>query len=537
MLFLGSSVPGLMLIPSSSSRHDISGPMMNWDVLLAVLSCTRPQHASFEAGIVSNRDADRTYLLALMRTCGTLYTAGIPLLLQGKVRIATGTKNFESFRDFILAEPRRADRVKWLSLAPSNPDPTMMDTSSLPVSRKEDFTAFVDFLPFLRLFRNLTRLELFSAEEVLKTGTGDGAANILKHLEALTHFRIHEASRNIEIVVRSMRCPLQFVDLHWKEEGAHLVSEAQGLFSCLLPHASTLTHICITNPSSFEVAGLFPNVHTLRVDCFSISHHPPIHDAFVTTFPSLRRLEWIGKEFFVDPLEHHLLAVLQPVDQSGAARGSPRWRLDVLTCNVRSAYISRFRYRANFWDVSQHLHPLGLITFHEVLRAVKPKFLRLKIRDYGLNAIRKEEMFPPDVQTFSHLQMKIFCTKNNDADCHDWQILVDNITSMLRHLTHVAFISLVFSYQKSTTASNSALQQCTAAEEPLYRFGLDDAAKRVAEDLPQLRWLAIAYQEGGGDLRNRSFWKPAREFMADKVRMEHVRDIDTAERDAIPFEL
>lgn len=210
-------------------------------------------------------------LLSMMRTCRTLYQAGIPHLLRiVSICISDGAGsgppvNMESFTSFISTDPiRRGLIVREITLMPSRLDVT-----------QEYYQSVQAFAQALAQLHNLTTLEVFLAEDWLNHSSISDALASLINLRALrldSHLDESDGNKSIDLLGR-ITSPLRALAL-----GFSFAAEYRNLFEILSHFAPTLVYLELDKVAlvSENEGTVYPNLKTLdlgrtHADTFCVS--------------------------------------------------------------------------------------------------------------------------------------------------------------------------------------------------------------------------------------------------------------------------
>ncbi|KAH8094447.1 hypothetical protein BXZ70DRAFT_358058 [Cristinia sonorae] len=480
---------GLYRGPVTSSRDHMP---LDWDVLMAALPFTIDHNANLNYGW----DVKRRDLLNLMKTCHTLYRAGIPYLIKqisfkGDFTLAT------SLCDFILQDPHRADNVELVYLASFNQEPHVEDDQDHAIQMDK-------FITVLRLLRNVKTLHIDGPNALKLRSRGQELIDALAALPAIREIDFRRMDEVDEKLVRSLQAPIVSASLHWYEGWP----DVPGTGTILAPHCAHLTSIELTHVPAFKPAVTFPLVHTFL--------HENIYYPFeragelVDMFPSLKRLSLLASDEHSDLDDDEEREELREENQRLLAESRHRWKnLDYFETTAWNAYVLGFSCTVTSFKLYQWLETEEeIIPFQIVLKDLRPSYLNFACDLDHFPAAELGGLLPNAISQLTHLRIGFYWEDTKDLlDCRE--LLEEHLIKCLAGAPSLACLTIKIRYNKTPRP------HITQPHEPLMPVSVDARAecriatnryletldtvkyvRRLSSHLPNLSFVSIQFKGG-----------------------------------------
>ncbi|KAI0312553.1 hypothetical protein OF83DRAFT_1086937 [Amylostereum chailletii] len=320
-------------------------------------------------------------MLAMMRTCRTLYAAGVRLLIQSGVSIWKRS-SVASFCRFMLSEaPRSFSYLRQLSL---------------PVSVFELETRDL-LLNVLRRLDHVDTLHLSSGvvSEDPELGGAVAALDTVKSLKISLPRGDRASSATF---ISKIRSPVATLDLSFVGSGRFVDP-----LPILAPLCATLQDIHFSGVSMRSVGVAYPLATSLYVDTDVMSDVLPL----VVSFPHLRRLTVIVSQGI--HAEDTRVDAIRRDNQ--LAQDDDRWhRLEYLYADVLTLYLLGLTCKVTSMNVSSlRCSPLEVARLHRVLDDAQPSRLGIRTIHDGFDSHQIARMIPPTTP-LTHLRLEIDLT-------------------------------------------------------------------------------------------------------------------------------
>ncbi|KAH8083758.1 hypothetical protein BXZ70DRAFT_1012072 [Cristinia sonorae] len=478
--------------PQSDELGLAHGPSLSWDILLYILPFT----------LTSNLNSLRRETLSrFMRTCQTLYDAGVLLILKGLIPL--NSRTILSFCDFILnakIPQRRSDNVRRLAIFELRLE--------LPRATAERIS---DMLKSLRNIQNLVFLDL----EPLLVALDDDFTPSWPRLVDI--FIGSMGKKCTAFVSRLEDSPISKAHLAWTypppDEADNFDARNRFTPSTIRPFTQTLTSLSILNPGILvpNVNIRFPHVHTLQIESYYVGLS---QDILVFTYPNVKTLVWLRDPDPSDigPAEGNarrvnsggIVAMMLP------APWVPWKGLDQLSCTTRRAYTLAMRCKVRYW-VASVLQPQRVSQFQAVLRDIRPTFLRLTIKPAAFEDLAgMADIFPYGWQDTTGMIIT-FAWTSRPEDQVDVERLLEHIVQCLSQTRSVTTLILRIAYKRISPLRlllddhNTNLQELTesqvskldelgpptATSQYLTTLDTRKYARRLVDRMPHLTFLTI----------------------------------------------
>lgn len=350
---------------------------INFDVLLVILS---------QFGSGNRQDIGR-----MMRTCRTLYRAGIPYILEGEVKI----DNFPKFIPFCYFMAR-TDPLRYCYLRTLKVD----CWGDIPPLDNEDL-----FATFFRKAKLLKDLTIYGADMLFKDERVPCAISALTNLRSLS---VHDYMLEpYEKMITSIQSPL--VKLHAVGNDS---SEFQDPFHLYQHLAKTLESLRVEHVY-FESAA-YLDVQFLKVTSLRIeegSAECGIGDLY-DAFPNLRELTVFLGNTISDPEEIEIIDEDRAKNLNEQEAGVPIWEtLDRVTGEVLSIYELAIQSKIR-WLTLEETNIRETSRGERFIRAIltdsQPSALTFEIDVYEVPLPRLGNLMAPALATLTAMDLKLF---------------------------------------------------------------------------------------------------------------------------------
>ncbi|KAH8100159.1 hypothetical protein BXZ70DRAFT_210214 [Cristinia sonorae] len=478
---------GLYRGPVTSSRDHMP---LDWDVLMAALPFTIDHNANRNYGWAPKRRD----LLNLMKTCHTLYRAGIPYLVKqisfkGDFTLAT------SLCDFILQDPHRADYVELLHLASFNQEARFEDDQDNAIQMDKLITV-------LRLLRNVKTLQINGPNALESRSRKQELFDALAALPAVREIdfrRMHEAD---EKLVRSLQAPIVSASLHWYE--SWLDSDVPGTGTILAPHCAHLTTIELTHVPAFEPAVTFPLVRTFIYD----NTYYPFERAgeLVDMFPNIERLLLLASDTYSSWEDEEEREELREENQRLLEESQHRWtNLDYFETTAWNAYVLGFSCTVTSFKLYQWLKTdEEIMPFQTVLEDLRPSYFNFTCDLDHFPAAKLGGLFPNAISQLTHLRIGFYWEDTEHLlDCRE---LLEHLVKCLAGAPSLTFLTIKIRYNKTPRiiqpyeplmpVSVDSRNECRIATNK-YLETLDTVkyVRRLSSILPHLSFVSIQFKD------------------------------------------
>ncbi|KAI0070442.1 hypothetical protein K474DRAFT_1670071 [Panus rudis PR-1116 ss-1] len=458
-----------------------TGPTLNMDVLVDIMRFTAPKHSA------------KTTFLNMMKTCRTLYSAGLPFLLA-HVDILLPDRstldNLASFCGFVeLDKSHRCQFIQsiLISLRGINEGPRTQ-LSQAQIKTLERFSAI------LGCCHNLRSLTLPDSEAWLYYGSRciPEALSTLACLRKLQLVFTFDASHfeNTARLLSMLRVPLRKVALFRQgESGQDVIGDPLAM---LLNHRTTLECVhfgpCKLEPTTL----LYPKLRTLALGCARIDqhHNDIVMSQIMRSLPNLERLA-LGK--YPSPVSP---AARERFRQNNGRIQRERcmWpRLDILSGHVAILYGWGITCPVRCLQITDYIHQPGDF-YTTVLTDCTPSALciQIKLGRWGLTVHDLRTLIPAECAQ-SVTQLSVRFTFPDDA-FDEPDNLLENIYVLLDGLP-LTFLNLHLCSWEEVRPSRDAGLIMPSYDWPalVYIQGLnpDILAFRIAECVPSLQYLTL----------------------------------------------
>lgn len=399
---------------------------LHWDILIHVIA------------VLPERD--RPNRSRLMRTCRTLYDAGLPLLLRGEIILHTGRpRNIRSFHRFIATLPHRAQYVRELSFWDAmREDEFKRDyVHSHPDSDEPegyDQGAIIQLVVEILGFHPHLSILFVSDAEVFLRSHRD-VEMVVRSLRNLTKLAFWDGGRHAAKVIQAIQAPLSIAcvgftyspDDDEDDDGEEEVADEQDSVVepiRLLNHfRDTLTEMCLAYPAVLTVDPSITYPHVRLLELKFESEYDPINLA--SAFPCLQGLIWFASELYYteNKVNNNRMGHLARRQSSGL-RDSAWKSLEYLCSSISRTCSMGLTLPVRFWDgpsLSEAYHVRCLQT---VIADITPTVLWVEILVRGFKTSDFLSMFKSGSVT--HLWLVL-----NFYNCSEDQTTIRNIVEIL----------------------------------------------------------------------------------------------------------
>lgn len=356
--------------------------VLNWDILFVILP-------NFFLGY-SPWLKDARDLLAMMRTCHTLYKAGMPHLLN-YIYLFDDFRRVADFACFALGDPQR---------------PLLLRTFQLELSSEQknlDFDRCASELG--RLLQQAKNLKMFAIGPCVEhfVDANFEMALAIASLEKLTHLHLEGIGFMATRMLTALRSPLETVYLDFNVDGTVFSMDPQtrDVIKLLTNFSSRLKNVTI------EFADFEPDQgisHPTVLDLTVYSESTIDIDTINAAFPNVQDFAW-----YPDSLAFDSSAATQMRTDREEVDWDDDWEsLDTLHAGILEAYGLRLQCPVREWR-GTGFSPQTIHQLRQVLEDISPSHVSVFL---GLDEWSKEsisELFDrvTDLPSISHLEIEV----------------------------------------------------------------------------------------------------------------------------------
>lgn len=379
--------------------------VLNYDILLNVMTFLVPHWGQW----YEQRD-----LLALMRTCRSLYRAGMPIFLGGDIQVTSEPSRVYQFSEFVLGDPDRPHYLRDLSLEYL----TFPRHTSAVVRHK--ITGRLAEL--LSQARNLKRLHITSVEDFLESD--QRLATAIASLRALERIGFYGVGDRAFDMVTAINCAVTYSDVGFIGDvpvvGEQSTVRKRDPIPMLANFHETLTELKIhwSDPPGTSYA--YPFVTALFIEGTSVDVAMLAH-----CFPNLTHLTLAASPY-------QYMEELDDARHKNQEASPASWEtLYVLTCGILPSYalgLSFTKVRVWVGAVMDLLEDLP--KFYTVLEDIRPSHLKLTVAcgHLGLQFTDLDLFFSPPGVSHLDIRLDIYGTDAPMAD------LMVRLTAVVPHV-------------------------------------------------------------------------------------------------------
>lgn len=352
--------------------------VFNWDILVCLLP-----YLTIEP----------RQLLPFMKTCRTLYEAGIPFLYGDHTSIDYRWKPVRSLHDTLVSNPRYANYIRKLSI------------SGVPEDYEKGAEEFVPKI--LALCHALEDLAIADAEAYMEYPGFTEAMLSLKHVTKLTLQLVGPVTvKALEETGWSViRAHIGPSDNYLEDERVEELAPLNPL-EILSPFAESLTHLYVYYPDDMKAPEgvCYPRMTSVVI----AGHVDPCY--LISAFPNLTEFDWVeGSD--IEKVEHADHYRRDRVEYEGSgnapqARGRPSWAsLDFLASSISRVYSMALTCPVRVWDSRVRAQVLHVPHFHTALQDIRPTHVLLNVWVFRCTLAKIADLFPP--ANITHLFVKL----------------------------------------------------------------------------------------------------------------------------------
>jgi len=402
----------------------------------------------------------RGNMLSLMQTCSTLYQLGIPLLIDGPVRI--GDSCPDPVMHFLLREPDRLRYLRDIHIVPFRP--AFFNPLAVDMWRMQ----FTEVLSGAR--HSLKRLHI----ESLHVDYHRALLTTAGMLTAVVELVVDGVDTRIETVLMKMSAPVGSVSL------SHHAGSSSPI-PILQRFSDTLTTVTLNCPVFPHRDAQFPKVHTLhlRTSCYFENDA----ESLFICFPNVANLS-------MHAVAAPSISSVYEVHRQNTESGHRGWaNLDTLSCSTQYYYAAGLNCRASKW-VDANLDSRTITYFHDVLRRVQPSFLRLNFIPRRSTSELLAESYRIERLTTLDISVEVWLYQ------HGVQHFLDCLAASVNSLGPVIFLRLRVVYCQAPYALQKLFDQVAPK----------DLSHTLAQYIPNLRFLSLCLSRNLPDERGKDMW-------------------------------
>ncbi|KAH8093241.1 hypothetical protein BXZ70DRAFT_949587 [Cristinia sonorae] len=486
---------------------------LNWDVIVAILPLTIDEND--REWLHRRSRVKRGTLLAFMKTCRSLYRAGMPLFLTGRLTIPDDISDVLSFCGLILGDPTHnwAGCVQTLSFGSLDWKPPGCKSPERKVLRDKLTATF-------RLLRNLTQLDFSNAESFCSLDLGHDSpifCDAVADVASLTGIKWKEMGPEATRLVGELRAHLTDITICYAEGYQSPTEE----ITILDHHSPYLEQLTLSDYPAFRRGLTFPRLHT-----FNHQHsyfYPYTHTSgqLVDAFPVLKRLILQRDAVENDFPDFDFDETLQLREQNRSlllARSHLHPPLEYLQTSVIKAYTFAFNFEIRSFAIDGLIKTdRTLDRLRVVIPDIRPTYLDISLSLSDLPVSTLDSLFVDgSIPQLTHLRIYL---KWAEPKCQlmDIQSLGTSLISCFKKAPSLTTIAIEFNYTIGFSTDPEIMLQYAQTETALRTLHTEEYIRRIAQSVPDVSSVSTCIARS---VPGPAYWRIKRTKTRDPSRMD-----------------